>query len=163
MINVYIGLGSNLGNKEENIRKAIDLMREKSKILKISSLYETEPVGYKEQDWFLNCAIEIETELKPHELLKFLLSIEKRLGRIRKIKNGPRAIDLDILFYSNRIINKNDLIVPHPRLHKRLFVLEPLKEICPDLIHPNLDVSIRKMLAGLISPEMVKLYKRFYV
>ena len=145
MVEAYTGIGSNLGHKEENIRKAIGFMRKKCKILKVSSLYKTEPLGYKEQGWFLNCAIEVETGLKPDDLLKFLLWIEKRLGRVRTIKNGPRTIDLDILFYGEKIINKNNLIVPHPRLHERLFVLEPLNEICQSLIHPVLKKSIKKL------------------
>lgn len=145
MVKVYIGLGSNLGDKGENLKKAVDLLKEKCKILKSSSLYETEPVGYKEQGWFLNCAIEIKTNLNPQELLEFLLLIEKRLGRVRAIKNGPRTIDLDILFYDNKIINENNLIVPHPRLHERAFVLEPLNEICPNFVHPVLKKSINKL------------------
>lgn len=159
MVNVFIGIGSNLGDKEENIRKAIDLIKEKCKILKISSIYETEPVGYKNQALFLNCAIEIKTNLKPKELLIFLQSIEKRLGRVRTIKNGPRTIDLDILFYANKIVNENNLIVPHPRMHKRLFVLEPLKEICHDFVHPVLKKSVKELRSILKNKEYVKLYK----
>ena len=143
----YIGIGSNLGDKEHNIKKSIDLIKEKSKILEISRLYKTEPVGYKNQDKFLNCAIKIKTELKPIELLGFLQSIEKRLGRIRTIKNGPRTIDLDILFYGIEIINENNLIVPHPRLHEREFVLEPLEDISPNFIHPVLRKSIKELVS----------------
>jgi len=145
MADVFIGIGSNIGNKEENIRKAIGLIKEKCKILRISSLYETEPIGFKKQDWFLNCAIEIETEFEPLELLNFLQSIEKKMGRVKTIKNGPRIIDLDILFYDNKIINEKGLAVPHPRLHERLFVLEPLKEICSDFVHPVLKKSISEL------------------
>ena len=159
MVKAYIGIGSNLGNKEENIRKAIELIKEKCKILKVSSLYETEPVGYKEQDWFLNCAIEIETKLKPQELIKFLLLIEKKLGRIRTVKNGPRTIDLDILFYGSEIINEKNLIIPHPRLHERLFVLEPLKEVCPNFIHPVFNKSVNEIHSLVNKLEVVKLQK----
>ena len=144
-MNVYIGLGSNLGDKEENIKKAITLLKQKCRILKISSLYETEPMYYKDQDWFLNCAIKIETDLTPLELFSFLQSIEKKLGRVRTIKYGPRIIDLDILFYGNKIINDDKLIVPHPKLHERLFVLEPLNEICPNFVHPVLKESISRI------------------
>ena len=150
MDDVYIGIGSNLGDKQENIRKAIKLMKEKCKILKVSSLYETEPMYYKDQDKFLNCAINLETELKPQELLAFLLSVEKKLGRVRIIKNGPRTIDLDILFYDGKITKSDNLIIPHPRLHERLFVLEPLKEICPDFVHPVLRKSINELHSFLI-------------
>ena len=145
MVVCYLGIGSNLGNKDETIRKSIKLMEEKCKILKGSSLYETNPVGYKDQDLFLNCAIKAETELKPLELLGFLQSIEKKIGRIRTIKNGPRTIDLDILFYNKKIINKEKLIVPHPRLHERLFVLGPLKEISPYFVHPALKETIKDL------------------
>ena len=142
---VFIGIGSNIWNKEENIRKAIGSIKEKCKILRISSLYETEPIGYKKQNWFLNCAIEIETEFEPLELLNFLQSIEKKMGRVKTIKNGPRIIDLDILFYDNKVINEKGLAVPHPRLHERLFVLEPLKEIAPEFVHPVLNKSIKEI------------------
>ena len=159
MADIFIGLGSNLGNKEGNIKKAIDLMKEKCKILKVSSLYETEPVGYKNQDWFLNCALKAKTNLNPKALLKFLKSIENKMLRVKTIKNGPRTIDLDILFYDDKIINENDLIVPHPRMHERLFVLEPLKEICPDIVHPKLKKSITYLKDKLKGRETVILKK----
>lgn len=156
MAEVFIGIGSNLGDKEQNVRKAISFINEKCKILKMSSLYETEPVGYKEQEWFLNCAIKAETKLEPDELLDFLQSIEKRLGRAKTIKNGPRTIDLDILFYADKKINKPELVIPHPRLHERLFVLAPLKEICPDFIHPISKKSIDELYTFANNPEIVK-------
>ena len=156
MNDAYIGIGSNVGDKEENIRKAIRLMKEKCKILKVSSLYQTEPMYYKNQDWFLNCAAKIETKLNPQELLSFLQSIEKKIGRIRTIKNGPRTIDLDILFYNGKIIKSNNLIIPHPRLHERLFVLYPLKEICPDFVHPILKKSINELHSMIDNLESVK-------
>lgn len=158
MTNAYIGIGSNLGDKEKNIKKAIDLVKDKCRILKVSSLYETEPVGYKKQDWFLNCVIKIKTETKPKELFAFLKSIEKKLGRIKIIKNGPRIIDLDVLFYGNKIIKTRNLVVPHPRLHKRAFVLEPLEEICNGLVHPVLKKSIKELKSALKSKEWVKLH-----
>ena len=161
MANVFIGIGSNIGNKEGNIRKAIGLIKKKCKILKASSLYETEPVGYKEQDWFLNCAIEIDTKLNPLELLNFLQSIEKKLKRAKTIKNSPRIIDLDILFYSNKIIKEKNLIVPHPRLHERLFVLEPLKEIAPELVHPMFGKSIGELYSGDGRKEDVRLFRTY--
>ena len=158
MINAYIGLGSNLGDKEDNIKKAIGLMKEKCKILEVSSLYKTEPVGYKNQDWFLNCTVEIKINFRPHELLTFLKSIEKKLGRVKTIKNGPRTIDLDILFYGNEVIKTNNLTIPHPRLHERLFVLEPLKEICPEFVHPILKKNINELIFDLRNTEGVELY-----
>lgn len=149
MAKAFVGIGSNLGNKEENIRNSIKLMKEKCKILKASSSYETEPVAYKKQDWFLNCAIEVGTELEPLELLGFLQSIENKMGRVRTIKNGPRIIDLDILFYDDKIINEPSLTVPHPRLHERLFVLEPLKEIAHGFVHPVLGKRVKEICKEL--------------
>jgi 2-amino-4-hydroxy-6-hydroxymethyldihydropteridine diphosphokinase len=159
MARVIVGIGSNLGNKEENIRNSIKLIGEKCKILKTSSFYETEPVGCEEQGWFLNCAVEAETRLEPLELLEFLKSVEKRLGRAKTAKNGPRTIDLDILLYGNEIINEKNLIIPHPRLHQRLFVLEPLKEIAPELVHPAFGKNIREIHSALDSKKTVKLIK----
>lgn len=146
---VYIGIGSNLGDREKNINGALNLLKENCKIIKGSSLYETEPVGIKGQDLFLNGVVEIETELSPKELLLFLQSIEKKLKRVRVIKNGPRTIDLDILFYGSKVINEPDLTVPHPRLHERLFVLMPLEEIAPGFIHPALKKSISCLVKDL--------------
>ena len=154
--NIYIGLGSNLGNREENINRAIHLLREKCKILKVSSIYETEPVGYKNQGLFLNCAVEAETGLKPQELQKFFHSIEKILGRVKTIKNGPRTMDLDILFYDGHIIKSKNLAIPHPRLHERLFVLEPLKELCPNFIHPVLRKTINELKTKIFNRRDVK-------
>jgi len=159
MTEVYIGLGSNLTNKEENIKKAINLLEQKCKILKLSSLYKTEPVGYKNQDWFLNCVVKVKTGLGPKKLLVFLQSIEKRLKRVKTIKNGPRVIDLDILFYGKKIINESRLVIPHPQLHKRLFVLRPLQNLCPDFIHPVLQKSVNELLSILNNPEKVEFYK----
>lgn len=149
MAKVFIGIGSNLVDKKKNIQNAIKSVKEKCKILKASSLCETEPVAYKKQDWFLNCAIEVGTELEPLELLDFLQSIEKKMGRVRTIKNGPRIIDLDILFYDDKIINEPNLTVPHPRLHERLFVLEPLKEIAPEFVHPVLGKRVKEICKEL--------------
>jgi len=147
MVNVYIGIGSNLGDRLANIDKALSLLSSKCKIIKKSSIHETEPVGYKEQGKFLNGVVSVETELKADELMEFLLDIEKKLGRIREIKNGPRIIDLDILFYGDEVIDSDKLIVPHPKLHERLFVLEPLNEIAPEFIHPVLKKSVKELLS----------------
>ncbi|MBI3026752.1 2-amino-4-hydroxy-6-hydroxymethyldihydropteridine diphosphokinase [Candidatus Woesearchaeota archaeon] len=157
MADAFIGVGSNLGNKLENIRKAMSLIKERCKILKISHLYKTEPVGFKSQQWFLNCAAKAQTSLKPKELLEFLLSIEKKLGRVRTIRYGPRTIDLDILFYDDMIIREDNLVVPHPRLHERLFVLVPLKDICPDFIHPALNKTISELCSSASNSKVSKL------
>lgn len=155
---IYIGLGSNLGNRLENIRKAIELMKEQGiEIVKESSIYETEPMGYKEQGWFLNSVVKGKTELSPKTLWKRLEKIEKLMGREREIKWGPRIIDLDILFYGDKILNGKELQIPHSELHKRRFVLVPLEEIAPELVHPVLNKSIRELLGELKDNSEVRL------
>lgn len=136
----YISLGSNMGNKKENLEKAIsELSQVKDTfVTKKSEIIETEPFGYKEQDDFLNACVGIKTLLSARELLKELLAIEKRMGRERKIKWGPRIIDLDIIFYGKEVIEEDDLIVPHPYMEYREFVLKPLEEIIPNFVHPLL-------------------------
>ncbi len=128
---VYLGIGSNLGNRNKNINTAIKKLGgiEGIEVTRVSSLIETEPEGGPPQNKFLNGAIEIKTKLPPHELLKQLKRIEKELGRVKTIKNGPRPIDLDILFYGDEKINSSHLKIPHPRMHKREFVMRPLKEL----------------------------------
>jgi 2-amino-4-hydroxy-6-hydroxymethyldihydropteridine diphosphokinase len=131
MVSVYLGVGSNLGNRRENIKKAVALLAgiPGIKLSKISSLYDTLPVGGPKQRNFLNGAIKIKTNLSPLRLLGYLKGIEKNLGRKKTVKNGPRQIDLDILFYGNTLINTKELRIPHPYMFKRDFVLKPLKEI----------------------------------
>lgn len=136
MAKAYLSLGSNLGNKKENIDQALHLLsiKDQIKIKKISSYYETEPVGYKDQDWFLNIVTEIETALEPYSLLKYCNLIEQKLKRKRTIKWGPRTIDIDILLYENFSSNDEVLIIPHGRMTERAFVMVPLYEIAPDLL-----------------------------
>lgn len=145
----YIGLGSNIGDKTGNLKKAIDELGRVSgnKVLAVSSFYKTEPVGEVEQDWFINAVVKIETGLIPRELLKTLLDIERNLGRIREIKWGPRIIDLDILLYDDLVIEEEGLAVPHPHLHERGFALTPLAEIAPGYVHPRLKKSISEILS----------------
>ncbi len=144
---VYLSIGSNLGNKKENCLRAIELLEKKGiKIRKKSSLYETKPWGIKNQPLFLNMAIEIETDLQPEKLLKLLKDIEIKLGRKRTIKWGPRIIDLDILLFNDIIVDKKDLKIPHPLMHKRDFVLKPLSEIAPEIYHPLLKCRIDELL-----------------
>ncbi|MCR4315599.1 MAG: 2-amino-4-hydroxy-6-hydroxymethyldihydropteridine diphosphokinase [Planctomycetes bacterium] len=142
-----IGLGSNLGNRLEYIQGAISMVGNlpATTIVSRSSIMETEPVGGPKQGWFLNGAMVIETAISPQDLMRSLLSIEKALRRERVVKNGPRTIDLDILLYDNKIIREIGLQVPHPRLAEREFVLEPLKEIAPNWVHPVLGKTIREI------------------
>ncbi len=135
MSRCFIGVGSNLGNREENIKNAKSLLNKtKIKILKESSLIETRPVGGPKQGKFLNGVLEIETKLSPDKLLQTLKTIERKLARIKTVKNGPRTIDLDILLYEDKVIKTSKLIIPHPRMHERSFVIKPLKEIAPEIV-----------------------------
>lgn len=151
MMNVYIGIGSNLGNRVENIRKAINMLKKNKeiKIKKISSIYETEPEYLKKQRKFFNCVIKLTTFILPEKLLSILQNIENKLKRKRTIKYGPRTIDLDILLYGNKIYSTENLIIPHPLMHKRAFVLVPLAEINPDIIHPVFKNKISTFLSKL--------------
>ncbi len=137
MPKVYLGIGSNLGDRDENIRQAFQWMKkERINIIKQSSIIETDPVGGPPQNKFLNLVIEIQTELSPHDLLKLLKEIEQKMGRIKTIQDGPRPIDLDILLYDNIKLSTKELTIPHPQMFSRNFVMKPLKEICPEfLIH----------------------------
>ena len=146
---VYIGIGSNLGDKLENCGRAVEAIAadDKNRVVKRSPFYLTEPVGEKEQEWFVNGAIAVETSLAPRQLLDFLLAIERSMGRVRKKRWGPRVIDLDILFYGDEIIMENGLEVPHPHLHERMFVLVPLRDIAPDFVHPRLGKTISQIIA----------------
>ena len=135
MATIYLGLGSNLGDRRANIDKSLSLLVENGiNILKHSTIIETEPVGGPEQNKFLNSVIKAETELSPFELLEVINNIEKNLGRVRTIVNGPRTIDIDILLYNKIKVNASNLSIPHPQMLKRDFVLTPLKEIEPELV-----------------------------
>lgn len=143
----FIGIGSNLGNRIENCAKGVEEISTFSKIIVVSSFYETEPVDKEDQPDFINCMIKIETAHSPLELLSFLKSLERQLGRKNKEKRGPRIIDFDIIFYDDLIIEINDLTIPHPRAHLRRFVLQPLFEIAPNFIHPVLRKSVSELLS----------------
>lgn len=140
----YIAIGSNMGDKEKNLNSAIELINNPdfNRVIKVSNFYETKPVGYLEQEEFLNGALEIKTLLSPKRLMRFLLEKEEELKRERIIKWGPRTIDLDILLYDNLITSEEEIIIPHPRMHERLFVLKPLSDIAPYVIHPILNKRV---------------------
>jgi 2-amino-4-hydroxy-6-hydroxymethyldihydropteridine diphosphokinase len=145
---VYLSLGSNLGNRKKYIKEAIALLNKNPafKLKHISSFYRTEPEEFKNQPNFLNVCLKARTTLFPGDLLKFLKKIEKELGRKKGRRFGPREIDIDILFYGNKCVSKKNLVIPHPRLERRLFVLKPLFEISPNLRHPVSGIAIRDLL-----------------
>ncbi|HEY2119047.1 MAG TPA: 2-amino-4-hydroxy-6-hydroxymethyldihydropteridine diphosphokinase [Candidatus Acidoferrum sp.] len=148
MTTVYLALGSNVGSREENLRKAVALLAEAAvKIKNISSVYETEPVDYLDQDWFLNSVLQAETNLAPLDLLKAMRGIETAMGSKKAFAKGPRLIDLDILLYGDQLIETPELQVPHPRMLGRRFVMVPLAEIAPDLRHPSWNTTAAEMLA----------------
>lgn len=149
---VFISFGSNVGDRKKHIEDALEFLTKNPsiEITSVSSLYETEPVGYKDQDWFLNGVVKIETELSPQDLLTFVKTVESEVGRRKTFRWGPREIDLDILLYDQECIDTPDLVIPHPRMHEREFVLIPLTEIAPDVVHPVFQKRIARLLKDLL-------------
>ncbi|MGW9857073.1 2-amino-4-hydroxy-6-hydroxymethyldihydropteridine diphosphokinase [Staphylococcus hominis] len=158
MVQAYLGLGSNIGDRKQQLLKAIDLIGNIKgiEVTKQSSIYETAPVGYTDQPNFLNLCLEIETELSPQQLLKHCLNIEQQLHRVREIRWGPRTLDIDILLYSDNVIEADNLSVPHPRMQERAFVLIPLNDIASDKMIPRLNQKIHDLV---FPDDTVKKYK----
>jgi 2-amino-4-hydroxy-6-hydroxymethyldihydropteridine diphosphokinase len=157
MVGVFILSGTNLGDRKANLEFALACVAKEATILKASSYFETEPVGFKDQPWFLNQAIELDTLFTPTELLAFCQNIENAGGRVRTFPNAPRTLDLDILFFGNIVVSRKDLIIPHPRLADRRFVLEPLAQIAPEFVHPVLGKTMRQLLDACPDPSEVRL------
>ncbi|MDR7415318.1 MAG: GTP cyclohydrolase MptA [Armatimonadota bacterium] len=149
----WIGLGSNLGDRHTNLLEALQQLRERTRIVRVSSVYETEPAYYPDQPWFLNMVAQVETELDPVALFRFLKRIERRMGRQETVRYGPRVIDLDLLLYDDLVLETPELVIPHPRMTERAFVLVPLAEIAPDLVHPQRGQSMAELAALVAQGE----------
>jgi len=154
---VYLSLGSNLGDRSANLRAAIERLGEAGAIRSVSGFYETEPVELRDQPWFLNCVVVLETRDTPRALLKKVLAIEREMGRLRMKDKGPRSIDIDLLLFGDRVVEERGLKIPHPAMHQRRFVLEPLAEIAPEALHPLLRKTARELLADLPVGQVVRL------
>ena len=152
----YLSLGSNVGERRANLERALAQLAELGEVKAVSSFYETEPVERTDQPWFLNCVVALETELMPKQLLARLLAIEKSMGRKRAPGKGPRGIDIDIVLFGSSVVDTPGLTVPHPAMHARRFVLEPLAEIAPEVRHPVFKRTVREMRDALAAGQTVK-------
>jgi len=153
---VYLSLGSNVGDRERYLRGAIAQLERIGHVVSVSSVYETEPVEFTDQPWFLNCAVALETEETPEPLMATVLRLEQESGRQRSRDKGPRTIDIDIVLFGDTILDSPSLTLPHPAMHSRRFVLEPLAEIAPDVRHPLLKKTIRELLQELPPGQIVR-------
>ncbi len=157
---VYLGLGSNLGERAANLQAAVRAMPPKVRPLAQSPVYETPPWGYTDQPRFLNLVVQAETDLAPLKLLDFLKNLELEIGRTPSFRYGPRQIDLDILFYDDLVLQTPELCIPHPRLHERAFVLVPLADLAPHLCHPGLGQTVAEMLSNVDASGIQKFEDR---
>ena len=155
LVMAYLGLGSNMRNRQDNLDKALDLLSQGLQVGQISSLYDTEPVGNINQPRFLNLVCQVYTRLAPPELLTLAKGIESKLGRASGTHNAPRPIDIDILFYGDQVIETAELVIPHPRLAERAFVLIPLAEIAPDLVHPVSGETVKELMRAVTKVQGV--------
>ena len=153
---VYLSLGSNVGNRAAHLRAAIERLAEAGTVKARSSLYETEPVDFRDQPWFLNCVVALETGNSPRDLLAHALAIEEGMGRRRTRDKGPRTIDIDILLFEDCVLDEPGLKIPHPAMHERRFVLEPLAEIAAEAVHPVLKETARQLLEALPTGQSVR-------
>lgn len=153
---VYLSLGSNVGDRAANLNTAIGRLGGLGQVVAVSSFYETEPVELTAQPWFLNCALQLDTEKTPSQLLAGILAIEEKMGRRREQKKGPRNIDIDILMFGDSVLDTRGLTIPHPAMRERRFVLEPLAEIAPEVRHPVLKRTVRELRDALPAGQIVK-------
>lgn len=152
----YLSLGSNVGDREAQLREATRRLAKLGRVKLVSSYYETEPVEFTEQPWFLNAALTLETDLPPHGLMNSILRIEREMGRERRQKKGPRRIDIDILLFGDEIVNSPELTLPHPAMQERRFVLDALAEIASEVRHPVLKKTVRELLEALPKGQVVR-------
>jgi len=155
VVTVYLGLGSNLGDRQDNLDKALNFLSQRLRVEKVSSVYDTEPVDNPNQPRFLNLVCRVSTGLEPMALLTLLQGIESKMGRLPHTSNLPRPIDIDILFYGDQVIETLKLVIPHPRLTERAFVLVPLVEIAPDLVHPVNGKTAKELMRSVINVQSV--------
>ncbi len=157
----YLSLGSNLGDREAHLRDAISRLATVGQVAAVSSFYEAEPVEVTNQPWFLNCAVALQTNRTPQQLMQALLEIERQMGRQRTHGKGPRTIDIDILLFGDTVVDSTEVTLPHPALQRRRFVLEPLAEIAPRALHPVLNKTARELLADLPAGQEVRKLQDF--
>ncbi len=160
---VYLSLGSNVGDRVAQLRDALARLSVIGHVVAVSSVYETEPVEFTQQPWFLNCAVVLETDKTPQQLMSVILGIEEEMGRRRVQKKGPRSIDIDILLFDDTIMESKELTIPHPAMHQRRFVLEPLAEIAPEVLHPPLKKTIRELRDALPEGQVVRRVQKFEI